>query len=53
MTRDHYLILEFKNVYIGVTHLLNDRVDFPITNQFYSITYRKSRHTRGYVYAYS
>ena len=33
--------MELKNVYIGVTHLLNDRVDFPIINQFISINYRK------------
>ena len=43
------LILELKNVYIGVTHLLNDRVDFPIINQFIPINYRKRRYTRGWL----
>lgn len=37
------LIPGFRNVYTGVTFLLNDRVDLPIINQFISINHRKRK----------
>lgn len=39
------LIPGFRNVYMGVTFLLNDRVDIPIINQYISINHRKRKKT--------
>lgn len=37
------LIPGFRNIYMGVTWLLSSRVDFPIINQFISVSHRKGK----------